>query len=155
MGGNGSYSPSLGYIPLASRTHLEYDQRIEGHKILVQADGMNQRKIPMNANSESPTYLVGSVDKDTGCVKISTIALYESHKLVKTIDMEFDGEGNVIPYQKGQRSSHSHEWSEDISGRIGRKSHSSKNTLPVDIGSSLIDAIVKFNKELHKWKQAR
>ena len=76
MGGNGSYSSELNEVPLASRTHNEAISRIDGHKILVQKRKETQIKIPMNSNSENPTYLCAKVDKD-GNVQISSIAVYK------------------------------------------------------------------------------
>ena len=79
MGGNGSYSSELKGVPLASRTHNEAISRIDGHKILVQKQTETQIKIPMNSNSENPTYLCAKVTKD-GYAQITSIAVYENHK---------------------------------------------------------------------------
>lgn len=155
MGGNGSYSSTLKGVPDASRTHNEATSRIDGHKILVQKKTETQIKIPMNSNSENPTYLCAKVDKD-GNVQISSIAVYKNHKLVTSIDLVFDKDGNVIPYSPNKKSSHSHNWNESSSGDVGRKRHDGDNTHPIPSGyKSLIDKIEKYNKEKHKWSSEK
>jgi len=152
MGGNGSYSETLKSVPSPSRTHNEATSRIDGHKILVQKKTETQIKIPMNSNSENPMYLCAKVDKH-GNVVISSIAEYKNHKLIKSIDLEFDKDGNYIPYSPGKKSSHSHNWGESSSGDVGRKRHDKDNTHSIPAKyKPLIDKIVKYNKEKHKWK---
>lgn len=151
MGANGSYSKEFNAVPEVRRTHVSLDTKIEGHKILVQKSNPYQKKIPMNSNSENPWYLVAKVDKETEDVKISSIAIYDKHAIVKVIDLEFDSSGNVIPYSSDVKSSHSHNWVEDIGGNFGRKSHDTSNRLPVDVDNSLIQKIVEFNKKKEKW----
>ena len=70
MGGNGSYSKEFGGVPEASRTHIETEYRIDGHKVLLFGENVEHDKIIMNANSDSPTYLFASVDKKTGKMKV-------------------------------------------------------------------------------------
>ena len=95
MGGNGAYIASEGGVPMRNRTHNDTEYRIDGHKVLVQAGNPKQKKTPMNSNSENPIYLCGKTDKE-GKVTITTIGIYEKHKLVMTIDIEYDKNGNVI-----------------------------------------------------------
>lgn len=59
MGGNGSYSKEFGGVPEASRTHIETEYRIDGHKVLLFGENVEHDKIILNANSDSPTYLFG------------------------------------------------------------------------------------------------
>ena len=155
MGGNGSYSVSMNGVPDASRTHNEAISRIDGHKILVQKKTETQVKIPMNSNSENPTYLCAKVDKN-GNIVISSIAEYKNHKLVNSIDLEFDKNGDYIPYSPNKKSSHSHSWSESSSGDVGRKRHEKKNihSIPAKY-KPLIDKIVKYNKDKHKWNNEK
>ena len=154
MGANGSYSKDWGGVPTASRTHSEFDGRIDGHKILVQSSNMSQMKIPMNSNSESPLYLCGVVDTKTGIITIKSIGIYKNHKLVGAIDIVTDKNGNLVTYTDGKKSTHYHNWQEDSTGNVGRKSHNKKNTLPVDKKfDGLLNKIVEFNKQGHIWKQ--
>ena len=92
MGGNGSYSKLLGAVPIAKRTHTDTNHRVDGHKVLLQPSNKLQLKTPMNSNSESPIYLIGSKNKHTGDIQISTIAIYKNHRISKTIDLIFDKE---------------------------------------------------------------
>lgn len=155
MGGNGSYSASINGVPEVSRTHNEAISRIDGHKILVQKKKETQIKIPMNSNSDNPTYLCSKVDKD-GNIVISSIAEYKNHKLVSSIDLVFDKNGNYIPYSPTKKSSHCHSWSESSSGDVGRKRHEKTNTYPVPAKyKPLINKIVKYNKEKHKWNNEK
>ena len=155
MGANGSYSSIVKGVPEDSRTHNEAKSKIGGHKILVQKGNETQIKIPMNSNSENPTYLCGKLDKD-GNVVITSIAIYKDHKLVQTIDLVFDSKGNVIPYSPNKKSSHCHNWNETSNGDVGRKRHDGKNTHPVPSEyKPLIDKIVDYNKEKHKWSEEK
>lgn len=153
MGGNYSYKKELGGIPEYLRTHDELKSRIEGHKILLQKSNERRVKIPMNSNSESPIYL-GAHRKDDDSIEITTFGIYEKHKCVAQVDLEFDSNGNYKPYVKGDsKTSHSHEFSENSNtGIVGRKSHDPKNCDPVDDRyARLIQKIVEFNKAKHKW----
>lgn len=158
MGGNGSYSNELKQVPMAKRTHYEATSRIAGHKILVQKKSIYQKNTPMNSNSENPIYLCGKVDKKTDDVRITTIAEYKNHRLVRTIDLEFDKDGNYIGYSSSdKKSSHSHLWNDDASkNEIGRKSHQDNNVHPVpEKHMPLIRKIEKYNKGHHKWSKEK
>lgn len=132
MGGNGSYNKSLGGVPTAKRTHTDTGYRIDGHKVLLQTSNNAQTKTPMNSNSEAPIYLIGRKDKKTGKISITTIAIYDKHKLHKSIDIKYDKEGNVIPFKKDKDSSHQHNWNGNTKGEIGRKKHNKSNIKPID-----------------------
>lgn len=158
MGGNGSYSSSLRGVPEASRTHNEATSRIDGHKILVQKKTIHQRSTPMNSNSDNPIYLCGRVDKKTDDVQITTIAEYKHHRLVRTIDLEFDKDGKYIRYSRSdKKSSHSHLWNDDAGkNEIGRESHKDSNIHPVPKEyMPLIRKIEKYNREHHKWDKEK
>ncbi len=149
MGGNGSYSKLLGAVPIAKRTHTDTNHRVDGHKVLLQTSNKLQLKTPMNSNSESPIYLIGSKNKHTGDIQISTIAIYKNHRISKTIDLIFDKEGKVVKYNNGN-GSHAHQWQTDDKGNLGRKSHDHENTLPIDDNyGELISHIELFNNK-HK-----
>lgn len=152
MGGNNSFNKALGGVPDHLRTHDEQPYRIDGHKILLQKANDKRVKVPMNSNSESPIYLCAH-RKDDNTIEITTFGIYENHKCVAQVDLEFDSNGNYKPYVKEDpKTSHSHEFSENSNtGMIGRKSHDSKNCNPVnDKFTGLIQKIVEFNKAKHK-----
>ena len=108
----------------------------------------------MISNSESPIYLFASIDEKTGKVKISGIGIYEKHKLIQSIDLKFDKDGNALPFNKTEDGSHSHFWKEFEPGKIGRKSHDETNHHPIDKKyQQLIDHIVEFNKKGITWKK--
>lgn len=158
MGGNGSYSSTLKQVPTADRTHYEANSRIDGHKILVQKKSIHQKNTPMNSNSENPIYLCSRVDKKSGDVQITTIAEYKNHRLVRTVDLEFDKNGNYIDYSSSNpKSSHSHTWKDDREkNEIGRISHQESNIHPIPKKyMSLIRKIEKYNKEHHKWSKEK
>lgn len=155
MGGNGSYSDVLKKVPVALRTHNEAISRIDGHKILIQKVAEKQIKIPMNSNSENPTYLCSKVTKD-GDIQIESIAVYEKHKVTKVIDLKFDDNGNYLPYSSSEKSSHYHYWEENENGFVGRKRHDKNNRHPIPSEyESLIEKVVNYNKEKHKWDKEK
>ena len=158
MGGNGAYDESWGGIPDVKRKYSEMSRKIDGHKIVVETKNPRHKSSPENSNSESPIYLCARIDKNTNEVQIHTIAFYSNHKLVKTIDLEYDSDGNLLPFKKIQKKgkekvvgTHSHDWSANNNGIVGRKSHDSKNTNKVDINNQLLKKIVEFNKQHNKW----
>lgn len=136
MGGNGSYTPTTGGVPVASRTHFDTHERIDGHKILIPKVHPWHAKTPMNSNSDNPIYLSTQQDKKTGKLTIKTIAIYENHKLVKTIDVENNGR------------SHEHKWTIDEDGNIGRKSHKSSNIFKVEKKyQALLEKVLQYNNK--------
>jgi len=153
MGGNGSYMPSAGGVSVYERTHDELDRRIDGHKILIQKESPQQIRIPMNSNSENPIYICGRVNKVTKEVEIVSIGIYENHKLVKSIDLEYDNKGNLIPFTIGKKSSHQHDWNTNDNGNVGRKSRQPNNHHQIDSSyMHLVQEVIFFNKEKYKWK---
>ncbi|MBO4557523.1 MAG: hypothetical protein J5693_02820 [Bacteroidales bacterium] len=157
MGGNGSYSKELKSVPRADRTHIEAKTRIDGHKILIQKKNNAQTKTPVNSNSEKPVYLCGRVSKRDGSVAITTIAEYKNHRLIRTIDLKFDSDGNYVGYSGSGKGSHSHLWDDDVSrNEVGRKPHKKTNNLLIPKKYlSLIKKIEKYNKEHHKWNEEK
>lgn len=153
MGGNGAYSKTWGGVPHEKRSHIALPERIDGHKILLQENNPFQKKFPMNSNSENPIYLCASTNSQTEIVQISSIAIYEKHRLVKTIDLERDEQNNVLPYNKG-RGSHMHLWPTNEMGNIGRKKHDKRNIFPIPQEyKQLIKKIETYNKQLNIWKK--
>lgn len=155
MGGNGSYIVSVGGVPMDKRTHTDTNYRVDGHKVLVQTKNPLQRKCPVNSNSENPIYLCGTTDKN-GKIRITTIGVYDNHKLVYSIDIEYDKKGDIIPYSNGGKgTTHAHKWPvNSSSGDVGRKSHDPKNSLPYGRKYvELLKNIADFNKKGKIWKQ--
>ena len=64
------------------------------------------REVKMNLNSENPIYLIASISKNTDRLVISGIGIYEKHKLTKSIDLKFDSDGNLIPFDSSEKGSH-------------------------------------------------
>ena len=154
MGGNGSYSKEFGGVKPQDRTHYETEYKIEGHKVLVLQENPSHDKIIMNSNSRNPIYLFASADKKTGKLTISGIGIYKNYKLVESIDLKFDSNGNVLPFKKTEDGSHSHNWFEVAPGIIGRKSYDKSNHKPIKQKyQKLIDKIVDFNKKGKIWKK--
>lgn len=148
MGGNNSYNKTLDRVKGNKRTHQEFHDRIDGHKILLQNRNQNQVKLPVNSNSDSPIYLGGRrIDKEH--VEVTTIGIYEKHKCVGQIDLKFDENGKFIPYSKEDKgSSHFHLFTVDPeTGRVERKSHDNRNTFPIDDKyEALIKKVVEYNQ---------
>lgn len=159
MGGNGAYDEEWGGVPIEKRKFIEMDKRIDGHKILVNAQNTGHKSTPENSNSDSPIYLCGIVDKKTGDIKITTVAIYSKHLLVKTIDLEFDDNGELKPFRSYKKNgkiktdgTHGHDMTADSQGVVGRKRHDAQNTYQVDLNNELLKKIVEFNKGHNKWK---
>ena len=159
MGGNGAYDEEWGGIPDAKREYIEMDTKINGHKILMQSSNPQHKSAPENSNSASPIYLCARVNEETGVIQIHTVAFYSNHKLVKTIDLEYDVNGNLKPFatttKKGKvkvTGTHSHNWDANDKGIVGRKSHDPKNIHPVNINDGLLIKIVEYNKKHNTWK---
>ena len=154
MGGNGSYSKEFSGVEEQNRTHFDTGFRINRHKVLVFQEKPDHDKIIMNSNSECPIYLFASADEETGKLTISCIGIYKKHLLTESIDIKFDSQGNALPFNETEDGSHSHRWSEVAPGKLGRKKHDNSNHLPIDTTyHSLIEKIVKFNKQNNIWKK--
>lgn len=146
MGGNSSYNKGWGGVPVAQRTHIDSNYRIDGHKVVYFSQNVEQRKNIINSNSANAIYLLAT--KEEGILKIHSINVFDGHHLSYEINLEFDDNGNLIPFGKG-KGSHAHEWKLDpTDGKLKRKSHDKRNTLPIDSKyDSLISKIVLFNKQ--------
>ena len=154
MGGNGSYSKEFRGVPLASRTHIDTNMRIDGHKVLLQRKNAKQSKNIMNSNSESPIYILARV-KDDGTVVVHSVNVYKGHEINLEINLKYDIHGNIIPYSKGSaKGSHAHKWYIDETGKFARMQHDATNVfgIPPEY-DELIRHIDEFNKGKHKWKK--
>jgi len=156
MGGNGSYSKEIGGVNPKNRTHYDTEYRIDGHKVVVLQDNPSHDKIIMNSNSENPIYLFASADKDTGQLTISGIGIYKKYLLSESIDLIFDNQRNVIPFNNSEKGSHAHKWEEVAPGKIGRKSHDKNNYYSISKKhQNLINKIEDFNKKGKIWKKGK
>lgn len=148
MGANGAYNKTLGRIKAKNRTHREYHDRIKGHKILLLNANQRHVSLPVNSNSDSPIYL-GAKKIGSDAVEITTIGIYEKHKLIGQIDLKFDKSGNIVPYERGNgNSSHFHYFKTDpTTGKVSRKSHDKTNTYEIDSEwNELCNAVAEYNK---------
>ena len=155
MGANGSYDKNLGGVPKDKRTHTETGYTIMGHNVLLQTGKEKQTSNILNSNSPDSTYLIAKLNEDKS-LTIWDININTSHKIGTEINLKFDSHGNLIPYNGKESASHSHIWIEHPNGNMGRKPASKgENThLPIsDEYKTLLDAIVKFNKQKNKLKK--
>lgn len=150
MGGNSSYSPEWGCVPIANRTHTDSNYRIEGHKIVFCRDNNEQMKNILNSNSKDAIYIIANKLSD-GAIEIHSVNVFKGHDLTYEINLQFDSNGDLIPYNKG-KGSHAHIWHKDyVDGKLKRTSHDKKNTFMIDSKyNSLILKIEKFNKQKKK-----
>lgn len=157
MGANGSYSKFLNRVPSERRSHTDSHHHIDGHKILLQSKSQGQTKNIMFSNSENPIYLIGKRNSQ-GEITVESLNIYEGHKLVSEINLKYDSQGNVKPYNpdpKHQESgSHAHTWIDgDKPGyrqrKVGNNGRSEHLPIP-DKYIPLIEKIVKFNKQRNK-----
>ena len=78
----------------------------------------------------------------------------KGHKISTEINLVFDSQGNLVPYNGKKSGSHSHQWVEQSNGDMGRKpvSKNGNSHLPnPDVFTPLNNAIVKFNKQKNKY----
>lgn len=153
MGGNGSYNKKLGRVPKKNRTHLETKYTVMGHKVLLQKGIEDQTKNILNANSPDSTYLIAKLNEDK-TLTIFNINANKDHKIGTEINLKFDSLGNLIPYNGKGSASHSHKWIERPDGNMGRKpvSKGENPHQPIpDEFTTLVNAIVKFNKKKNKY----
>ena len=153
MGANGSYNKTLGRIKAIDRTRREFHDRIDGHKILLLNENQEHISHPVNSNADSTVYL-GAKKIGSDAVEVSTIGIYENHKLVGQIDLKFDKNGDYVPYEKGRNrnSSHFHYFKTDPkTGKVSRKSHDKTNTHPIDSKwHKLCNDVAEYNKTQKK-----
>lgn len=149
MGANSSYNPELGGVPEMARTHKDTEQRIDGHKIIVQKIVPQQVQVPMKSNSDSPIYLCARTLKGKeGKYEIASIGIYKDHKIIGQIDLNPNKMGNIRPYSPDGKGMHYHNFSENGGGSMGRKSGDRNNHHPIPPQyQSLVDKIIEYNKK--------
>ena len=101
------------------------------------------------------TYLMAKLNED-GTLTILNANVNENHKIKTEINLVFDSNGNLVPYNGKKNGSHSHQWEEQSEGNMGRKTVSKSDNphLPIpDEFKPLINKIVKFNKQKNKLKK--
>ena len=154
MGANGSYDKKLGGVPDNKRTHTDTEYKVLGFKVLVQTGKEKQTSNILNSNSKDATYLIAKMNEDSS-LTILHINVNKGHQLDTEINLVFDSHGNIVPYNGKKTGSHSHKWMEHPDGNMGRKpvSNGGNTHLPISTEySTLINAIVNFNKQKHKFK---
>lgn len=153
MGANGSYDKKTGGVPAGRRTHIETGHKILGHKVLLQEGVSDQTKNIMNSNSESPIYLMAKKNPD-GSLTVLNINDFSGHKIGLEINLKYDQNGNVKPFNGKEANSHSHEWHQVDNGDMHRKPTEGNSHLPIpDRYSELISEIQKFNKQKNTCKK--
>lgn len=153
MGANGSFDKELDGVPEAKRTHIETGHTILGHKVLLQGDNETQTKNIMNSNSRDPIYLIAKKNSD-GSLQIQNINDFGDHKIGYEVNLKFDSNGNVKPYNGKEGNSHAHEWVQAPDGDMRRKDVAGNSHFPIPSNySNLIKKIEKFNKEKHNSKK--
>jgi hypothetical protein len=155
MGGNGSYDKKLGGVPKKDRTHIETGYKVMGHKVLLQKGIEDQTKNILNANTSNSIYLIAKLNVDD-TLTIFNVNINKGHWIGTEINLVFDSNGNIVPYNGKKTGSHSHKWIEQPDGNMGRKpvSNGENPHLPIPIEfSTLNSAIETFNKQKHKLKK--
>ena len=155
MGANGSYDKKLGGVPDGKRTHLETGYSILGYKVLIQKGTEDQTTNILNSNSPDSTYLMAKSNEDN-TLTVLNININEGHKIKMDINLKFDSNGNLIPFNGKESASHSHKWIERPDGKMARKPASNGESTHLSISDEfkpLLDAIVKFNKQKNKPKK--
>lgn len=145
MGGNSSYNKTLDRVPGWKRTHHEYHDRVDGHKILLWNSNPKHLHIPENSNSESPVYLCARKTASGG-IEIASVGIYKKHKCVSHIDLSFDKDGNLKPFAENGKGSHFHKLEMSQDGKVGRKTHDKNNVFPIPPEfSELVKHIAEYN----------
>ena len=155
MGANGSYDKKLGGVPKDKRTHTETGYTVMGHKVLLQTGIERQTKNIMNSNTDNSIYLMAKLNED-GTLTILNVNTNKNHKISTEINLVFDSQGILVPYNGKKSGSHSHQWEEQSDGNMVRKpvSKNGNSHLPIsDEFKPLLDAIIKFNKQKNKLKK--
>lgn len=151
MGQNHSYNKELDCVPEDRRSHIDSGYRIAGHKVVITKNNIEQKKNILNSNSTNAIYLIAKVDKKNKIV-IHNINIFKGHELWMEINLEYDPNGNILPFNKeGGRGSHAHIWpSVDNNSSLGRREHDKKNTFEIPSEyKNIVKLIEQFNKEGH------
>lgn len=148
MGGNNSYSKGWGGVPDGKRTHKDTGIMIDGYKVVVAKGNAKQRKNILNSNTKDATYLISSIGKN-GNIQVQSVNVFDGHDLDYEINLEFDADGNIVPYDGKSKGSHAHYWQKNPqTGVLGRKQHDKGNTFAIaDKYGGLVKKIELFNKK--------
>lgn len=152
MGANGSRDKRTHFVLKKKRTHIDSRYRIDGHKVVIQSKNTKQACNILHSNSANPIYIIGVRNKE-GFVEIHSVNIFKNHNLEIEINLKYDNNGNLMPYNGAERNSHCHYWEERKDGRMHRKDTDNKHEAIPAKFSSLLANIVKFNKEQHKFKR--
>ena len=154
MGGDGSYSKEFRGVPLASRTHIDTNMRINGHKVLLQRKNVGQSKNILNSNSENPIYVIAYV-RDDGALVVHSVNVFRNHEICLEINLNYDADGEIVPYDmKSGKGSHAHRWVMSEKGIFERKQHDGSNAFEIPRKyDDLIRGIDSFNKKRIKWER--
>lgn len=155
MGANGSYDKSFGGVPKDKRTHTDTGYTILGHKVLVQTGKEKQTSNILNSNSENSVYLIAKLNED-GTLTVWDVNINKGHQIDTEINLVFDSQGNIVPYNGKKTGSHSHKWIKNPDGDMVRKPFSNNGNTHLPIPpeySSLNNAIENFNKQKNKIKK--
>lgn len=145
MGANRSYNISIGGVPENLCTHDDSRREIMKHKVLLQKKNAKQAANIMNSNSDSPIYIIGRELQD-GTIKVHSINIFEGHYLKYEINLKYDRNGNVLPYNGAEEHTHCHTWTHIGNGDMRRSQLGSHEPLPNGV-SNLINEIVRFNRQ--------
>ena len=157
MGGNGASDYYRKYtLDIYDGERFKQVGMIGNNKV-VTTNVKKNTSIPMNS-FESKMYYITSPNNPN---QIVAIAFYSgrTHKIVKSIDLEYDKSGNLIPYKvvkhKGKNKAigtHVHKWpGNKEKGDVGRKSHDKNNSFePTKSDMKFIKKALKYNQEQQK-----
>ncbi len=157
MGGNGASDYYRKYaLDIYDGDRFKQVGMIGNNKV-VSTSVHDNTSIPMNSFNSKMYYVTSPKDS----TKIVAIAFYSgrTHKIVKSIDLEYDKSGNFIPYKvvkhKGKVKAigtHVHKWpGNKEKGDVGRKSHDKNNSFePTKSDMKFIKKALKYNQEHQK-----
>ena len=142
MGGNGSYSYFVSNT-LGSYTKDRYKTvGMIGKTKVVEVVNYDNTKTPMNSFTSTKYYVADPKHPEM----IKHIAFYNrrTHGISKTIDLEFDRDGNFI-------GAHTHRWQLNDKGEYWRKSHDGRNEFePTKTDWTYINRALKYYEKQSK-----
>lgn len=153
MAGNNVSRDEWGNIPKEQKTHIDTGFRIMGHKVLISKDNPKHIKNVLTSNSPNTVYAIAVLDDD-GHIFVRSINYFVGYHLHCEVNIEFDSNNNVIPYNFTEKGSHCHFWKRNESGTLERKKHDKKNyfdILPEHL--KMVKEIEKFNKMKNLYKK--
>lgn len=140
-------------MPKASRTHTFSGYKVDGHGVVFSTKNPQQKKNILNANTKDTTYLIATKSKE-GVIQIHNVNVFSGIDLAYEINLKFDSNGNVIPFDASENGSHAHLWPMNNNGTLARKKHDKNNHHDMDSKfDNLIADIVAFNKQKNKYEK--